>query len=102
MADNERFSDTAATAGDPCRRKGGDRRSRDSSSYLEAGGQERRHYNRRRTDRRSGWDRRQTHSLEYFANGGVERRSFKERRQTGELRKGWVRVSDWSSIYASN
>jgi len=50
-------------------------------------------------DRRSGYDRRQTYSLEYFLNGGQERRLNHERRKTGELRKGWVRISDWSGTY---
>lgn len=80
------------------RRTGLDRREQDPEEYLAAGGEDRRGFSRRRTDRRTGWDRRQCHSLEYFANGGTERRSFAERRTSGELRDGWVRISDWSSI----
>ena len=83
------------------RRSGQDRRAKDPADYLDAGGDERREFTRRRTDRRMGWDRRKSHSLEYFTKGGVERRSFAERRQTGELRTGWVRISDWSSICLS-
>lgn len=80
------------------RRSGQDRRAKSPAEYLDAGGEERREFTRRRTDRRTGWDRRKSHSLEYFTKGGVERRTFAERRQTGELRTGWVRISDWSSI----
>ena len=49
-------------------------------------------------DRRSGEDRRQFYDSDYFQNGGLERRSGKERRQQGERRKGFARVSEWSSI----
>lgn len=80
------------------RRTVSDRREQDPASYLATGHEDRRGFSRRRTDRRAGWDRRQCHSLEYFTNGGPERRSFAERRASGELRDGWVRISDWSSI----
>jgi len=49
-------------------------------------------------DRRSPIDRRQTHKLSYFEENGVERRKGRERRQqVREPRRGWVRVSDWTS-----
>lgn len=80
------------------RRASTDRREQDPERYLAKGGEERRGFYRRRTDRRAGWDRRLSHSLQYFADGGAERRTFAERRQSGELRDGWVRISDWSSI----
>jgi hypothetical protein len=49
-------------------------------------------------DRRSGEDRREIYNADYFENGGVERRSGKDRRQESERRKGYVRVSKWSSV----
>jgi hypothetical protein len=60
--------------------------------------------NRRRStiDRRSQNDRRKVHNLDYFSNGGAERRSWKERRVQGERRKGWVRVTEWSSVYVGD
>ena len=49
-------------------------------------------------DRRSPTDRRQVHNLGYFERDGVERRKGGERRrQVREPRRGWVRVSDWTS-----
>ena len=48
-------------------------------------------------DRRSGEERRKVYSFDYFSKGGVERRHFKERRSKKERRRGWIRVSDWSS-----
>ena len=51
-------------------------------------------------DRRSGENRRQFYYTDYFQNGGAERRSWKDRRQHDERRKGFTRVSDWSSVYA--
>lgn len=48
-------------------------------------------------DRRSGNERRDTYDLDYFLDGGGERRRFNERRWRAEMRKGWVRVSRWSS-----
>ena len=50
-------------------------------------------------DRRSGDDRREIYDSDYFKNGGIERRNGKERRQCAERRDGYVRISDWSSIY---
>lgn len=49
-------------------------------------------------DRRSGEDRRKIYFADYFENNGLERRSGKDRRQRGERRKGFIRVSKWSSI----
>ena len=51
-------------------------------------------------DRRSGEDRREIYQADYFENSGIERRSRKDRRQQGERRKGFIRVSKWSSVYA--
>ena len=49
-------------------------------------------------DRRSLEDRRKQYHLAYFLEGGKERRLWRERRkQLVELRKGWVRVSNWTS-----
>lgn len=50
-------------------------------------------------DRRTGEDRRQVMSLDYFDNGGKERRAYTDRRKTSEMRKGWVRTTEWSSVY---
>ena len=49
-------------------------------------------------DRRSGEDRREIYHSDYFVNDGLERRSRKDRRQPGERRKGFLRVSEWSSV----
>jgi hypothetical protein len=51
-------------------------------------------------DRRSGYDRRRVYSAVYFLADGQERRVNLERRRTGELRKDWVRISEWNSVYA--
>ena len=51
-------------------------------------------------DRRSGEDIREAYDADYFQKGGVERRIGKDRRQQGERRKGFVRVSKWSSVCA--
>jgi hypothetical protein len=49
-------------------------------------------------DRRSGEDRRQAYDLDYFLRGGTERRHWVERRWRKEMRRGWIRVSKWSSV----
>ncbi len=49
-------------------------------------------------DRRSGVDRRRACDADYFQKGGRERRVATERRVSPELRSGWVRDTDWSSI----
>jgi hypothetical protein len=54
------------------------------------------------SDRRAGEDRRRVHDLSYFENGGVERRYNQDRRVRGEQRSGWVRVTQWSSVYLGN
>ncbi|MDP2646039.1 MAG: hypothetical protein Q8P24_13960 [Desulfobacterales bacterium] len=49
-------------------------------------------------DRRVPSDRRGAHDLNYFTAGGGEQRAWRERRQQlVEARKGWQRVSDWTS-----
>lgn len=49
-------------------------------------------------DRRSGRDQRQAYSLDYFLKGGIERRNAQERRrERREMRRGWVRITKWSS-----
>ncbi len=50
-------------------------------------------------DRRSGVDRRQVYDIQYFQHDGIERRCRPEQRTSHELRKGWVRITQWSSIY---
>ena len=49
-------------------------------------------------DRRSGEERREFYHSDYFENDGLERRSRKDRRKQGERRKGFLRVSEWSSV----
>ena len=49
-------------------------------------------------DRRCGEDRRTTYNLDYFLQGGKERRQWVDRRWRKEMRKGWIRISKWSSI----
>ena len=53
-------------------------------------------------DRRSAEDRRQHYDLNYFLSGGVERGNKKERRQQGERRSNFIKVSEWSSVYAGD
>ena len=49
-------------------------------------------------DRRSLRDRRQAYDLNYFDGDGVENRKRHERRRRRvEPRKGWDRISDWTS-----
>ncbi len=49
-------------------------------------------------DRRSGEDKRLRYSLSYFGGGGTERRIYKERRRNPERRRGYVRISPWTSV----
>jgi hypothetical protein len=50
---------------------------------------------RRRLD-----NRRRVYSLDYFSQGGIERRKALDRRNRNhDRRKGWVRISDWNSVY---
>jgi len=52
------------------------------------------------TDRRRLENRRKVYSLDYFSRGGLERRKMRDRRmRQRDRRKGWEKVSDWSSIY---
>ena len=50
-------------------------------------------------DRRSVKDRRRPYHLAHLTYRGQERRGGEERRLQGERRSGWVRVSQWSSVY---
>jgi len=51
-------------------------------------------------DRRRLDNRRSLYSLNYFAKGGVERRKSADRRKGRfDRRKGWTRISQWSSIF---
>ena len=51
-------------------------------------------------DRRRERDRRQVYDIRYFRHGGIERRSRRpEPRTSRELRKGWVRITQWSSFF---
>ena len=50
-------------------------------------------------DRRTGQDQRQVYDIEYFQRGGIERRHRAERRASRELRKGWVLITPWSSVF---
>jgi len=50
-------------------------------------------------DRRSGRDRREVYDPVYFLYGGIERRIGEERRSRVERRLGWLRVSEWYSVY---
>ena len=59
-------------------------------------------YSRSGIDRRSGMDRRQMQNLNRYIDDETQRRSVKEQRQTDELRNGWVRISEWSSMYVSS
>ena len=51
-------------------------------------------------DRRRLDSRRTVYSLDYFVKGGVERRKYTDRRKSRlDRRKGWIRISKWSSIF---
>lgn len=50
-------------------------------------------------DRRSGEDKRKAYSLDYFVAGGAERRGGSERRRGNERRFGWLKVSQWYSVF---
>jgi hypothetical protein len=54
--------------------------------------------NRSGFDRRSVTERRVAYDLDYFTKGGKERRQWVDRRWRKEMRKGWIRVSKWSSV----
>jgi len=56
-------------------------------------------YNKRSgLDRRSGNDRRVDYTRSFFCRA-FDQRTGRERREVEELRKGWVRVSKYSSAY---
>ena len=50
-------------------------------------------------DRRSGVDRRLTYDLDYFFTRKDERRSLIERRSNVERRSGWLKISEYSSVF---
>jgi len=51
-------------------------------------------------DRRRLDSRRKVYSLDYFAKGGAERRKKADRRKSRlDRRKGWAKISKWSSIF---
>ena len=50
-------------------------------------------------DQRSGEDRRMVHLFSYFSSGGKENRDTRERRVAAERRKGYLRVTRWSSVW---
>jgi len=53
-------------------------------------------------DRRTGVERRVSHDLDYFDKGGKERRKpIDQRRSRQEFRQGWVRYTDYSSVWLS-
>lgn len=49
-------------------------------------------------DRRVGEERRTTLDLDYLEEEQTDRRSKKKRRIRAEARKGWVRISSWTSV----
>ena len=49
--------------------------------------------------RRSIKDRRKTNIFHRVYYSGNERRDMEDRRSHPEKRKGWVRISKWSSVY---
>lgn len=49
-------------------------------------------------DRRVGEERRATFDLDYFDDHLNDRRSKKNRRLRAEKRKGWVRITSWTSV----
>ncbi len=53
-------------------------------------------------DRRTDVDRRQVYNIHVIDKLGYDRRKISsERRNTSELRQGWTRVSQWSSVCES-
>ena len=48
-------------------------------------------------ERRSGKERRRRVQIQRFFFKGLERRSENDRRENEERRRGWIRVSKWSS-----
>jgi hypothetical protein len=48
-------------------------------------------------ERRSGKERRRKMKIQRFFFKGLERRSENDRRKNEERRRGWIRVSKWSS-----
>ena len=76
---------------------------RDGDPAKKADGSGKPKFKRTNVDRRSGCDRRESHDIGYFVVGGVERRKKpKDRRELPERRDGWVRVTQWSSLYVGD
>ncbi len=51
-------------------------------------------------DRRGSEDRRQVYNIHVVDQLGYDRRMpSSERRKTSELRQGWTRVTQWSSVW---
>ncbi len=51
-------------------------------------------------DRRGSEDRRQVYNIHVVDQLGLDRRKpSSERRSTSELRQGWKRVTQWSSVW---
>jgi hypothetical protein len=48
-------------------------------------------------ERRSGKERRRRMQIQRFFFKGLERRGTNDRRENEERRRGWIRVSKWSS-----
>jgi hypothetical protein len=48
-------------------------------------------------ERRSGKERRRRMQIQRFFFKGLERRGANDRRENEERRRGWIRVSKWSS-----
>jgi len=48
-------------------------------------------------ERRSGKERRRRMQIQRFFFKGLERRRANDRRENEERRRGWIRVSKWSS-----
>lgn len=55
-------------------------------------------YKRSGFDRRVEEERRTTFDMDYWEGIKKERRSKKQRRVKAESRKGWVRISSWTSV----
>jgi len=51
------------------------------------------------SDRRSTANRRKAIKLHRLYYSGNERRNIEDRRLQSEKRKGWVRITKWSSVY---
>ena len=78
-------------------------KNRDADPAKKTDGSDRPKLKRSNEDRRSGRDRRDALDIGYFVVGGEERRrKSRERRQLPERREGWIRVTQWSSLYVGD